>query len=99
MTEIRSWSQTAAGLLANGGWEPSDRAVELAEHEAQHARDRTEFEARLGSDPEWSASRKLQEALAARGWTGTWVDVGHSRPAELEPLYTAQQAAQTRRGM
>lgn len=98
MTEFASWSQTPAGLLANGGWDPSDRAVELAEREAQHARDRAEFEARLAANPEWSASRKLQEALAARGWTGRWVDVGPSRPPELAAMDAGALAAQTRRG-
>ena len=53
---------------------------------------RAEFEARLAANPEGSASRKLQEALAARGWTGTRIDVGPSqgaaRCAELYRFHT-----------
>ena len=98
MSEVQSWSETPAGLIGNGGWSPEDRAVELAQRESERARDRAEFEARLASNPEWSAVRKLQEALAARGWPITWINVERSRPAELEPLFTAQEAAQARTG-
>lgn len=79
-------------LLANGGWQPGDRAVELAKRQFQQAPGRAEFEARLAANPEGLASRKLQEALAARGWTGTWIDVGPSqgaaRCAELYRFHT-----------
>ena len=98
MTEVGSWGETPAGLLRNQGWVPSDRSVEWAEREAVHARDRAEFEARLAADPEWSASRRLQEALVARGWAGAWVNVGPSMPPELQALNAAGAAAETRRG-
>ena len=46
MTEIRSWAETTAGLLANGGYRPEDRQVELAERDRERATARAEFEAR-----------------------------------------------------
>ena len=98
MTEVGSWGETPAGLLANGGWVPGDRAAEWAEREAVHARDRAEFESRLAANPEWSAARRLQEAFAARGWTGNWVNVGPSTPPELQALNMAAAAAETRLG-
>ena len=50
-------------LLANGGWQPGDRAVELAKRQFQQAPGRAEFEARLAANPEGLAGRKLQEEL------------------------------------
>jgi hypothetical protein len=52
MTEVGSWGETPAGLLANGGWVPGDRTAELAARESQHAQDRADFEARLAANPE-----------------------------------------------
>ena len=98
MSEPVSWSDTPAGALANGGWTPEDRAVELAARQAERARDRAEFEARLAADPEWSAVRSLQEALRDRGWTGNIIEIGHTGPPELQPLFAARQAAQARTG-
>jgi hypothetical protein len=60
VNEIASWAETPAALLSSGGYFPEDRAVELAAREAERARDRAAFEARLASNPEWSAARKLQ---------------------------------------
>ena len=98
MSEIFSWAETPAGLLANGGYHPEDRAAELAEREAEWRLARTEFDAKVAADPAWAASRKLQQALAERGNPGTWINVGPSRPPELEPLFTARTAAQARAG-
>ena len=56
-------------------------ADELAHRFKDHEPAPGEVEARLAANPDGSASRKLQEALAARGWTGTWNDVGPSQGA------------------
>jgi hypothetical protein len=59
-------------LPVNGGWQPGDRAVELAKRQFQQARDRGEFEARLAANPEGSASSRrprLPVAGLGRGLT------------------------------
>ena len=48
--------------------------------------------------PASSRVRTGEQELAARGWTGQVIQIGHSRLAELEPLYMAQQVAAARTG-
>ena len=91
MTEIRSWDDTAAGQLVNGGWRPgTDWEAKAAEWRQQRA----EFDARVQADPAWAASRRSQQELAARGWTGNVINISPSVPAELMPFYAAQTLRQ-----
>ena len=99
MSEVIRWAETPAGMLANGGWRPEDRAVEWAAKEADRVQARAEFDAAVAADPQWSASRRLQQALADRGWTGQVVNIGPSIPLELQPLHTARLASQQRQAM
>ena len=69
MSEIASWAQTPAGLLANSGWQPGDRAVELAKRQFQQAPGRAEFEARLAANPEG-----VSKTQAAGGPGCPWLD-------------------------
>ena len=93
MSGIASWNDTAAAVLRNGGWVAEDRH---AAREAEWRQARTEFEAKLNADPAWAAARQVQQELAERGWTGSWLHVSPSRPPELEPLFSAARAAETR---
>jgi hypothetical protein len=88
MSEIASWAQTPAGLLANGGWQPGDRAVELAKRQFQQAPGRAQFEARLAANPEGSASRKQEARLPVAG-PGRGLTSGRRKVRPAAPSCTA----------
>jgi hypothetical protein len=99
VTEISSWNETPAGLLANGGWRASDEWLERARLLAGEKRwQRVDYEtaqdaadARLAGEGRlirpWRETREIQRELADRGWTGQWLAVSSSVPPELRPLH------------
>ena len=95
MSEVRRWEDTAAGMIANGGWVPDCDWTAL-EDERRTAR--VEFEAKLAADPAWARVRTAQQELAARGWTGQVITIEHIRLPELEPLFMAQKVSEARTG-
>jgi hypothetical protein len=100
-----TWNDTPAGLIRNQGWYAEDaaleKALEITSTERRAARDA--FDAAWSDRANWSAdadgnlidARSIQRDLAARGWTGQFIGIGHTQPPELQPLFAAYSLSKT----
>jgi hypothetical protein len=103
---VTTWNDTPAGLIRNRGWFADDWAMDKARefNSPERRAAREAFDAAWGDPGRWGVdgegrlvnARSVQEELAARGWQGAWVEVGHTIPPQLQPLYAARDLDRTR---
>jgi hypothetical protein len=103
---VTAWNDTPAGLIRNQGWYADDVALAKARefNSVERRAARMAFDAAWGDPGNWGTDtegrpvnpRAIQEELAARGWTGAWIDVPNTIPPALRPLHAQSELSKTR---